>query len=563
MKSVMTKDFSRVAQTEISRSVFDRKKGVKTAFDAGYLVPIDVQEVLPSDTCEMHAKFLARLAPVVTPVMDNVYLDLHAFFVPSRLVWNNWVKMMGERVNPKDSIDYLTPQITLTAKDMKPDGLPSYFGIPEPMGSVNPDTGVNVPFDGYSFDVNVLPFRAYQKIWDDWYRDENLQDSVIQSSDELNDAIVDHDKWLVLRKRGKRHDYFTSALPTPQKGDSVNLPLGQTARVRSDGTSPVFQYRMDNGELGYFSLSTGQSASDARDTLYTVAAQGEKVVGTLSDYMNTRVSDRRTIGFSYNSTGLLADLSEATAATVASLRMAFQIQRMLEKDNRSGTRYVEVIRSHFLTICPDARLQRSEFLGSSSTPINFSPVVQNSATGTGDTPQGNLAATAHAFGELNFTRSFSEHGFIIVLASVRCDLNYQQGLDRLWSRRGRYDYYWPSLAHLSEQAVLNKEIYLQADSEDEDVFGYQERYAEYRYNPSKITGKMRSGVSGSLDVWHLAQYFDSLPKLSASFIEEDPPLDRVLAVTEGEPQVICDFLLDQKWTRPMPVYSIPGLIDHL
>lgn len=554
MKSVMTKDFSRVAQTEISRSVFDRKKGVKTAFDAGYLVPIDVQEVLPSDTCEMHAKFLARLAPVVTPVMDNVYLDLHAFFVPSRLVWNNWVKMMGERVNPKDSIDYLTPQITLTEKDMKPDGLPSYFGIPEPMGSINPDTGVNVPFDGYSFDVNVLPFRAYQKIWDDWYRDENLQDSVIQSSDELNDAIVDHDKWLVLRKRGKRHDYFTSALPTPQKGDAVNLPLGQVAPVYgngktlalTDGSTPrMLVERNSGGSEAYVSNS---SQTNLGTTVSLVApANGFKGLGLVTT----------------GNSGLVADLSDATAATVASLRMAFQIQRMLEKDNRSGTRYVEVIRSHFLTICPDARLQRSEFLGSSSTPINFSPVVQNSATGTGDTPQGNLAATAHAFGELNFTRSFSEHGFIIVLASVRCDLNYQQGLDRLWSRRGRYDYYWPSLAHLSEQAVLNKEIYLQAEPEDEDVFGYQERYAEYRYNPSKITGKMRSGVSGSLDVWHLAQYFDSLPKLSSSFIEEDPPLDRVLAVTEGEPQVICDFLLDQKWTRPMPVYSIPGLIDHL
>lgn len=555
MKSVMTKDFSRVAQTEISRSTFDRSHGLKTAFDSGYLIPVELQEVVPSDTVDFDGKFLARLAPVVTPVMDRVVMDLHAFFIPSRLIWNNFTKMMGERVNPNDSIDYVIPTIKMTyGDDFGVGSLADYLGLP-----VNQLTATSG-----GTDVSVLPFRAYQKVWDDWYRDENLQNSVIRSSSELGDQTSDISKWVKLRKRGKRHDYYTSALPFPQKGEGVNLPLGGLAPVitstnqvppgtRSDmylrwyNVADNTAYKSPSGEKSYIGLSSGGNATSAFS-----AGNGEE--------------DARLAPMN-----LFADLSDATAATINSLRMAFQLQRMMESDARGGTRYVEIIRNHFKTICPDARLQRSEYLGGASLPITFSPIAQTSSTADGSTPQGNLAATAHVFGDLKFTRSFSEHGYLLILASVRCDLNYQQGVDRLWTRSNRYDFYWPTLAHLGEQVVENKEIFLSGDNTvdsqgnkvDEGVFGYQERYAELRYNPSRITGKMRSGVSGSLDVWHLAQNFEDLPVLSSVFIEEDPPLDRVLAVAEGEPQIIMECYLGQKWTRPLPVYSIPGLIDHL
>lgn len=533
MKSVMLHDFSRIPQTEIQRSTFDRSHGLKTAFDSGYLVPIELQEVLPGDTVDFDATLLARLPSTVTPIMDNVFLDTQFFFVPSRLLWTNFVKMMGERVNPKDSIDYTVPYLE-SGDGFSVGSLADYLGIP---------TGVS------KLKVNALPFRAYAKIWDDWYRDENLQDSIIQSSADLGDSNGSV-AWNTLRKRGKRHDYFTSCLPWPQKGDGVELPLS--------GTAPVL--------YGSSLRPIGTGVSEFTD----LQAWAKNSPNGLANVMLSATGSQGAITpTAAGSNPLVADLSTATAATINSLRMAFQLQRLLETDARGGTRYVELIRSHFKTICPDARLQRSEYLGGSSDRIVFSTIAQTSATDTTGTPQGNLVAQPKCISKVRWSKSFTEHGYILGLASVRCDLNYQQGLNRLWSRRGRYDFYWPTLNNLGEQAVLNREIFAQGDSVkdsngdpvDEGVFGYQERFAEYRYNPSIITGKMRSSASDSLDVWHLAQYFRALPTLSKEFIEESPPLSRVLSVTD-EPQVILDASLGQRWTRPMSTYSIPGLIDH-
>ncbi len=566
MKSVMKHDFSRIPRTAIPHSTFDRSHGLKTAFDSGYLVPIECQEVLPGDTVSMTGNLLARLPACVTPIMDNVFLDTQWFFVPSRIVWTNFVKMMGERVNPADSIDYLVPQITAPSGGFPVGSLADFFGIP---------TGVA------GLKVNALPFRAYAKIWDDWYRDENLQDSIIQSTDDLGDSNGTIN-WNTLLKRGKRHDYFTSSLPWPQKGDGVELPLSGSGQLMA------MPYNLDGLIAAKRNTSSPPQAPESGLQWSSTPSASLPVVGvgqsgTSTGYLsNGVVIDKGVINTSsqsyheldYLAKGQIAslgvDLSSATAATINSLRMAFQLQRMLETDARGGTRFVELIRNHFKTICPDARLQRPEYLGGSSEQILFTPIAQTSATGDAGTPQGNLVAQAKCFSKVHFTKSFTEHGYLIGLANVRCDLNYQQGLNRMWSRRGRYDFFWPSLQNLGEQAVLNKEIYAQGPSVlddngnpvDDKAFGYQERYAEYRYSPSIITGKMRSTASASLDVWHLAQKFEALPTLSKEFIEDTPPLKRALAV-QDEPEIILDAYLQQKWTRPMSTYSIPGLIDHL
>lgn len=540
MKSVMSHSFSQVPTANIQRSSFDRSHGHKTTFDSGYLVPVFIDEVLPGDTFNCRMSGFARLATPLYPIMDNMNLDTQFFAVPIRLIWDNWQKFNGERKNPNDSIDYLVPTMKAPSNGgYAAQSLSDYFGIP---------TGIP--------ELEHCSFwhRAYNLIYNEWYRDQNLQDSLPVPTGDGPDNPAD----FVLKRRGKRHDYFTSCLPWPQKGESVDLPLGQDVPIY--GTGVIEQ----NGAFRIGPSSGTRSATIG----HPAKANGLSIDPTLSyngsGSIDAQSSTFYKSGLSFDPEGgepLYADLSDATAATINQLRQAFQVQRLLERDARGGTRYIEIIKSHFGVTSPDSRLQRPEYLGGGSTAINISPVAQTSASNE-TSPQGNLAAIGTiGFSGHGFTKSFTEHCVIIGLASVRADLNYQQGLNRMFSRRTRYDFYWPALSHIGEQAVLNKEIYAQNNEDDDKVFGYQERYAEYRYKPSLITGKFRSTDPQSLDAWHLAQEFDSLPLLNAEFIEENPPLERVVAV-QNEPQFIMDSYFNLRCSRPMPVYSVPGLIDH-
>jgi hypothetical protein len=516
LPSVMGHDFSRVPKAEIQRSSFNRSHGLKTTFDAGYLVPIFVDEALPGDTFNLNMTGFGRLATPLTPFMDNLHFETFFFAVPNRLIWDNWQKFNGEQVNPGDSTDYLVPTVTSPSGGFTNSSLYDYMGLPTEVAGL---------------EINNLHARAYNLIYNEWFRDQNLQDSVVVDKDDGPDNPSDY----VLLKRGKRHDYFTSCLPWPQKGDAVDLPLAGNAYVKYDDiTSTGFN---DNYVV-------------SRASTMGVEWYGSSSLGSSGSQVTTS-----------STANLYADMSDVAAVTINQLREAFQVQRLYERDARGGTRYIEIIRSHFGVVSPDARLQRPEYLGGGHSPIVINPIAQTSSTDA-TSPQGNLSAAGTvSYSGHGFTKSFTEHCVIIGLACVRADLTYQQGINRMWSRQTRFDYFWPALAHLGEQAVLSKEIFADGTSADDDVFGYQERYAEYRYKPSQITGQMRSNFAQSLDVWHLAQDFGSRPTLSSDFIEENPPVDRVIAIP-SYPHFVFDSYFDLKCARPMPTYSVPGLIDH-
>lgn len=521
MKMPSQHSFSQQPRAEIPRSSFDRSHTYKTTFNSGFLYPIFTDEVLPGDTFSVNMTGFCRLSTPLKPLMDNAYMSTFFFFVPLRLIWDNFQKFMGEQRNPGDTTDYLVPQVDPGAPGFLPGEIGDYLGLP-----------LNVP----NLRVSAFYHRGYNLIYNEWFRDENLINSLTVPTTDGPDVTAG---MYALRRRGKRHDYFTSCLPWPQKSSSISIPVSNSVPVIALGNKvPTFN-TTGNAAANYLNIPASGNA-----TTWANAGTG---------LLNAQWLDPK----------LGVDLS-AAAGTINQLRQAFQIQKLYERDARGGTRYTEIIRAHFGVTSPDARLQRPEYLGGGQSPVLVSQVPQTGGTGTTGTttPQGNLAAfgtsTMRSHG---FTKSFTEHGVIIGLLSVRADLTYQRCLERMYSRRTRFDFFWPALAHIGEQAVLSKEIYCDGTAGDDTVFGYQERYAEYRYKPSRITGQFRSTSATPLDVWHLSQAFAARPVLNQAFIEENPPFARVVAVP-SEPTFIGDFFFQQRCARPMPVYGVPGLVDH-
>lgn len=526
--------FSEVPSVSIPRSQIDRSRGRKTTFDADKLIPILVEEILPGDTFTCKLKgFVRMFSPLKAPIMDNIYLDTHFFFVPNRLVWDNWEKFNGAQDDPGDSTDFTIPRLSSPGV-VATDSIMDHMGVP-------------IGLDVTQHNVSALPARALGLIWNQWFRDQNLQDSIPVATGDSGDAGYPVVTAGALLPRAKKHDYFTSALPWPQKPNSqypngVTIPLGDSAPVLGIGKKS--QTFADGPQTVY--------ESDGTNPTYTYAAD----IGGFSGLFYAE-GDAATGGYPQ----IYADLTNVTGVNINELREAFQIQRLLERDARGGTRYIEILKSHFGVTSPDARLQRPEYLGGGRSYINISPIAQTSSTDA-TTPQAHLTATATGVvSGHSWAKSFVEHGYVIGVMSARADLTYQQGLNRMWSRTTRFDFYWPSLARLGEQAILSREIYIQNNTNDDLVFGYQERYAEYRYAESEVTGKFRSDATGSLDLWHLAEDFGTRPVLNSTFIESNTPMARVQAVT-SEPDFIADLYFNIKAARPMPLFGVPGMIDH-
>lgn len=530
--------FAQNPQVGVSRSRFQRNSDNKTTFNTGDLIPIYLDEVLPGDTHQIDVACVMRMATPIFPVMDNAYCDFYFFFVPNRLLWEHWKEFMGENKEtawtPKT--EYSVPQVTAPTGGWAEGTLADYLGLPTKVEGIS---------------VSALPGRAYGLIYNEWFRNQNVtQPTLVEVTDATttgkNDGSATNDSAITLAKplkAAKVFDYYTGALPEPQKGEPITLPLTGNAPIRAYDGKEIAKdaiYFRDYSIVGESKITTGENSPDT---------------------WHIYGSENRA-GSSGTDQKLYTDLSSVTAATINQLRQAFQIQKLLEKDARGGTRYREVLREHFGVISPDSRMQIPEYLGGYRLPINVSQVIQTSST-DGTSPLGNTAAlSVTTMNKPMFTKSFTEHGFVMGLAVVRTDQTYQQGIERMWSRKGRYDYYWPVLANIGEQAILNKEIYAQGKAADEEAFGYQEAWADYRYKPSKVTGLFRSNAAQSLDAWHYAQDYDALPTLSTAWMEQtDTEMKRTLAV-QSQPDFIADFYFMNKTTRCMPVYSIPGLIDH-
>ena len=561
--------FSDAPAMYMKRTKFDRSHVYKTTFNSGRLIPVFIDEVLPGDTTRMSVNYFARLATPIKPIMDNIYLDWFFFFVPNRLVWEHWQNFCFEQEDPDDSIEYVIPTVTATGNSDNAyiGSLWDYFGLP-------------VNTSGNLSGISALPFRGVYLIWNEWFRDENLQKSVKIQKGDTNEVLnsarsSEQPSWvftsgtnivpgLACPPRGKRHDYFTSALPWTQKGPGVSIGLAGTARLIDPKPVTGFFVSQANAELGAAQLSndggvhsvyTGTGSLNYQGG-YDVSIAGHAIKGS---GMSQVVAEPGSVWLSKDS---YADLDSSSIFTINSLRTAFQMQKFYERLARGGSRYTEVLRSFFGVVSPDARLQRPEFLGSFTKMVNVNPIAQTSATDS-TSPQGNLSAYGVTAAKFHgFTKSFVEHGYIIGFVCARADLTYQQGINKMWLRSTVYDFYWPTFAHLGEQAIELREIYAQGSEADTTVFGYQERYAEYRYKPSQITGKFRSSVTGgSLDKWHLSQFFNNAPTLNEEFIVENPPIERIIAVP-SEPEFLLDIGFRYTTVRPMPMFGTPGLVDH-